>query len=249
MRLIFLNGWSASSQILGNLAEALSKEHDLIVINHLYQFCNDEINSKIDEVMTEDSVLIGWSLGGLLAMQYLIQMKSAQIRPKGLILLQSTPCFIQKNDWPHAVNEVDFSNLEALVGSHSARQFIRHFSQLMVAGSDFPQRERSMLNAVFTEKLLPSRDVLLKGLSYLRQLDLREALSSIELPVYAIFGLKDALISVEVKIFMEKSFAYFRADVVPGMGHFPFGEKLEGLLDGMMLFLNSLSSDVDVPNR
>jgi pimeloyl-[acyl-carrier protein] methyl ester esterase len=241
MRLIFLNGWSASSGLLGKMVDALSKDHELIVINHLYQFSNEDINSRIDEVMTEDSVLIGWSLGGMLAMQYL-QQKSARIKPVAMILLQSTPCFIQKNEWPFAVSEQDFRKLEIIVSQHHPRQFVRHFIQLMVSGSAAPEEDRSMIRSTFTDAFLPTRDVLLKGLSYLRDLDLRESLSEIDVPVYAIFGEQDVLISVEVESCLETHLKQFTSTIIAGMGHFPYGHKLDEVLQGMTDFLCSITT-------
>ena len=47
----------------------------------------------------EPASLVGWSLGGLAAMRWALDAPASL---KSLTLVASSPCFVQRADWPHA---------------------------------------------------------------------------------------------------------------------------------------------------
>jgi pimeloyl-[acyl-carrier protein] methyl ester esterase len=239
MRLIFLNGWSASAALLGELPGRLCAKQELIVLDHLYQDSPEEISCKIEALLTEDTVLMGWSLGGLLAMQYLLAQPVEALRPLALILLQATPCFLQKADWPVGVSEEHFDALAEVTDSRNSLKLIRVFSQLMVAGSAWPKEEKNKIKAVYRPEDLPDWPALSNGLDYLKELDLREYISRLQLPVLGIYGQNDVLVKSEVIEFMARQCINFKGELFSQMGHFPFGHQVEKVAQCINEFLAS----------
>ncbi|MEE8233470.1 MAG: alpha/beta fold hydrolase, partial [Gammaproteobacteria bacterium] len=57
----------------------------------------NQIVRRINPDIPKNSTLLGWSLGGLIA------MKLASVRKdiKSLVLIANSPCFLKKSDWQH----------------------------------------------------------------------------------------------------------------------------------------------------
>jgi len=245
MRLIFLNGWSASASLLGELPNLLSEKYELIVVDHIYQYSPEEIRRKIEALLNDETVLLGWSLGGMLALQALIEDSSLSAKLRAVIVLQATPCFMKKADWTSGVAEDAFIDLEAEVETQNGKKLVRLFTQLMLAGSVDPSAERKRINGRYTAGNLPAWPVLKKGLLYLRELDLRHSLEQLQLPVYGLYGANDALIRPEVMSFLEKHCASFKGQIIPQMGHFPFGQFAGTIAHKIMTFLESVPKKSD----
>lgn len=247
MRLIFLNGWSASAALLGELPDLLSERHELIVVDHIYEYSPEEIHTKIEALLSDETVLLGWSLGGMLAIQALIEQRSLSDKLLAVIVLQATPCFVNKADWTLGVAEEAFNDLEAVANKQNGKKLVRLFTQLMVAGSTEPSEERNRINAQYMSESLPPWPVLAKGLHYLKALDSRQLLHQIQLPVYGLYGANDALINAEVMTFLEKHCANFKVEMIPEMGHFPFGRFAETVAQKILVFLETVQLKERLP--
>lgn len=80
------------------------------------------------------SVLCGWSLGALLALEIATQQARRQSTHfGGMILVGATPCFTQRDDWPHAQTS---ELLERFIQSADAApaETLRHFLALLNQG-------------------------------------------------------------------------------------------------------------------
>lgn len=227
MRIICINGWSASAALLGGFEKYLRQNHEVIVLDHLYQYPPDEIRSQLDNLMKKDTVLMGWSLGGMLAVHYIQTSAVAFSSVRALILLQVTPCFMQKTGWSLGVRKEDFEVLQSLVEARKATRLVRHFSHLMLAGTDDISEESFRVKERYNVDSLPDWPILSTGLSVLKDLDLRDFLPSLSLPVLGIFGENDVLIKPEVRQYSSEHCPEFKGVSLPGMGHFPFGKHAE----------------------
>ncbi len=222
MRLIFLNGWAVSVEMLGDFSGYLP-EHEVIVLDHLYGLSLDEMANKINALLNEDCVIIGWSLGGMLALKLLLASHLNTQNLHALILLGVSPCFIKKANWQLGVDESAFAAIAATVEKQNANNLLRMFSRLLLAGSRTKDEDKKRLNDAFTTKALPDWESLKKGLDWLRDLDLRSSMPNLTLPFFGFYGESDALINPELRSWMEQASPFFHGAVIPGMGHFPFG--------------------------
>tara|TARA_R110000850_G_scaffold30721_1_gene84856 strand:- start:504 stop:1241 length:738 start_codon:yes stop_codon:yes gene_type:complete len=240
MRLVFLNGWAASSAMLDSFKSQLPASYDLIILDDLYQFELAEIVTKIDELMTADTVLVGWSLGGMLALYY-ASLRSGKHQAKALILLNASACFLERPDYTEGVKREEFDGLRQVVQAQDSNALVRLFTHLLVDGSQAHKEDRRLLKQVFNAQVLPSWKTLVKGLGFLEVLDLRTILNSIQQPMLCMLGENDALISASLISESSQKNTHFTVKIIPGMGHFPFGMFAEKVTSSIVDYLTSLN--------
>lgn len=243
MRLVFLNGWSFSETLLDNFKSSLPNGYELVILDHLYALELDEVVDQIDKHVSTETVLVGWSLGGMLAQYYAVTIAKADKcygNLRGLVLLNSTPCFLNNESWEYGVDIEDFTLLKAAVEARDSEELQRRFHHLVVHGSKYYRQDRRFLKDAFSVEMFPSWQVLLKGLEYLQQLDLRTNLLCIELPVLGIMGEQDALINKSTLSFCAEQCQSFSGEIIQGMGHFPFGFFAQTVTDRLIQFSETL---------
>ena len=176
------------------------------------------------EALPEGSVLCGWSLGGLLAMQ---TTALAPRRFKRLILVGSTPRFTQHCDWPHA-QAAALLSMFSLAVARDATDVLQRFIALLNQG-DVQARaiSRSMSQRLLADPL-PDTATLLAGLDWLRDVDLRPQLARITTPTLLIHGENDPLMPLPAAQWLAQKLPDARLEIVAGAAHAPFLNDPEG---------------------
>lgn len=248
--LVFIHGWRAHSDLWINWIQAhfvdyrvtlidlpghgnsapiqLSDEHSLI----------DDWQNAIVEVLPERSILVGWSLGGLLAQQIAI---SHPEKVKALILMASSPCFVQREDWVPALSRPLIHHYIQEVTNNAVALF-KSFFMLQSMGSPNPKRlyQQLVSSLMVLSTDLPS---LKQGLTMLEDVDLRPSLSSIKQPTLWLLGEKDAIVPVDLFIELSKMQPHAHFQRLPNCGHLPFMTCPNGLANSMQAFLHELTYD------
>tara|TARA_R110002072_G_scaffold1130_10_gene9487 strand:+ start:58403 stop:59137 length:735 start_codon:yes stop_codon:yes gene_type:complete len=240
MRLVFLNGWAASSKMLESFKSYLPSSYELYILDDLYQFQGAEIVSRIDELMTTETILVGWSLGGMLALYY-ASLSSGSHQAKALILLNSSTCFLERHDFTEGVNREDFDALKQVIQAQDTKALLRLFGHLLVQGSLSHKEDRRLLKHDFNAETLPSWKVLSKGLDYLEALDLRETLSAIQQPTLFMLGERDVLVNASSSFKLLEKNTNFTVNIIPEMGHFPFGVFAREAVNIVVDYVSSLN--------
>ena len=239
-RLIFLNGWAASSAMLEGFKSQLPTSYELIILDDLYQLELADIVVKIDALMTANTVLVGWSLGGML-MLYYASLRAGKHQAKALILLNASACFLERPDYTEGVKRIEFDGLKQVVQAQDSKALVRLFTHLLVGGSQTHKEDRRLLKQVFNAHVLPSWKTLVKGLGYLEELDLRTIVNSIEQPMLCVLGENDALISASSVSDLSQKSTHFTVNIISGMGHFPFGMFAENVTSSIVAYASSLN--------
>jgi len=212
----------------------------LTSLDDLYQCELGDIVIKLDELMTADTVLLGWSLGGMLALYY-ASLRSGKHQAKALILLNASACFLERPDYTEGVKRLEFEDLKQVVQAQDSKALVRLFTHLLVDGSQTHKEDRRLLKHVFNTQFLPSWKTLVKGLDYLEELDLRTILNSIQQPVLCVLGENDALISASSVSDLSQKSKHFTVNIISGMGHFPFGMFAEKVTSSIVAYASSLN--------
>lgn len=235
--IVFLPGWGLGIGPLTELAEQLgghvfplpgypATHHNTQLINDFQAACQSIANQ-----LDEQTLLCGWSLGGLLAQQV------AAIAPEKvsrLILMSSTPSFVQRADWMDAtpLNVLDdFIEAIAENPSPAISQFVRGFNR----GDQHSKAvTRNLLDSMSP---LPDTAVLLAGLRWLREIDLRDQISSIQAPTLLIHGARDPLMPVSGATAFAERLANAQLKVLSDCAHAPFVSNPTAVLVYLREFL------------
>lgn len=201
LRLIAVSGWATPPDALRPLAERLGDATpDLVDWPSLLGTSTPLFNAWMGRFECcaprgNATVLLGWSLGGLLALRALANAKD-DVRPDAVVLVGSFARFVEdvESGWPGA----DSRLLKAMSLKISRRRenVLNDFAQACWTGCDL---DASVMGPdVFVEQAARfSTPELKSGLETLASLDLREELASIDLPTLVLHGESDAIVPHE----------------------------------------------------
>lgn len=177
-----------------------------------------QISSWLSAQLTKNTLLVGWSMGGLIA-QHLINSRHPLV--VGHVQIASTPKFEQSVDWPGIKPQVLQSFLQQLTDDRNAllRRFIT-LQSLGVTGSK--SLVKSMLANV-SNYPQSSEYVLQQSLAFLTNTDLRASLNiPNSLPTLRIYGVLDALVPKSVIPQIQKLDPSSQTEIISKASHAPF---------------------------
>ena len=161
----------------------------------------------------EDAHWVGWSLGGVLALDAVRRGR----RPRSLALLGAAPRMVRSGDWPHAIEPAAFAAFADAVARDPAAALTR-FAVLVARGD---RRERQVREQLRAHAAAPAAGTLRRGLAALRQADLRDAWAAHPVAQLSLWGEHDALLPAAGAAAARALRPADPAAVVPGAGHAP----------------------------
>ena len=166
----------------------------------------------------KDTTLIGWSMGGLVALETARQFPQTVSR---LILVSSSPRFVQGDDWPYAVKASVFEEFyQYLEEDHRAT--LKRFLAIQAMGSDTARKDIKTLQQQLEQRGEPDPSALKEGLNMLLKEDKRALLSEIkDIPIDLICGERDTLVNIKAQQQLAQQ-SNIKLHAVAGAGHAPF---------------------------
>ncbi|WP_409525050.1 alpha/beta fold hydrolase [Nitrincola sp. MINF-07-Sa-05] len=233
--LVLLHGWGSSADVWEPVLACLSRSFRLTLINlpqqlspvqgsspvqssSLVKGSPDQLTSQLVSnllaVAPDKAIWLGWSLGGQLA---LAVAEAAPERVAGLVGVASNPCFIQREDWPDAMDKALFAQFEEALVS-DARKTLKRFVLLQVQGSENQRREVMQLMAALSE----ADPQTLQCLLGLLRLDMRQALKTLQVPCLYMLGQNDLLVPVSLADQLVRLRPDVQVLIQEGAAHAPF---------------------------
>lgn len=242
-----LHGWALNSRVWDTVLPALQPHGTVTTIdlpghgksplpaNGRYDLdtLTQEVSHVVDSLQSP-ATIIGWSLGGLVALNLALQ-HSPSI--KKLVLVTASPQFFQSDDWPCAVDKQVIDGFAAdLIKDYRAT--ILRFLTLQAMGSpQAKQAIRELKDKVFINGE-PHLTALQEGLTILSQTNIRPQLPDIQCPVQIIVGDKDTLIPAASGPATGRLLNNSRVNVIEGAAHTPFITHRETFLHIVTDFLH-----------
>ncbi|MBK4775763.1 pimeloyl-[acyl-carrier protein] methyl ester esterase [Candidatus Pantoea edessiphila] len=225
INLVFLHGWAINSKIWNTIIPLFEKEFLLHLIDLPGYGCNPTFNfltlndlaKQLIPFLPDQSVVIGWSLGGLIAMQL------ALIKPKklrGIITVSSSPKFISTKSWPGIKPKI-LDNFKYHV-QNNLKQAIERFLILQTLGLKNSHINILNLKRMIFSQPIPSIEVLSNGLKILYDTDLRKELALVKIPFLRIYGSLDSLVPRNIVPILDDIIPKSSSIILEKAAHAPF---------------------------
>lgn len=175
----------------------------------------DKITETLKNEVGDDAIWLGWSMGGLFALQ------CATKNARAYIGLSTSPCFTERTDWPYGLSTKVLENMKQSV-ENDAHRTVKEFLQLEVLGVS---RKHPSLKGVSEEAFAhgdPQPKALQEGLDLLEHVDLRHEVKALEIPNLWIGGSRDRLVnpkSLEASAALNQ---HGECVIIQGAGHAAF---------------------------
>ncbi|MDX8397445.1 MAG: alpha/beta fold hydrolase [Mariprofundaceae bacterium] len=217
--LVFLHGWG-QSQSIWHHQQHFRHAKFLNLPGHGGQPDSDDWLLDIEaQLPQKPHILIGWSLGGTLAIQ-LAQLYPKRIR--GLVLVSSTACFRQKQGWSYGCSDEVWQSFKIGIQTQADKTMARFF-KLMLHGENIHPRQYKIIQQKAIDKQHSSSEQgLQKGLELLGHFDLRQQLQAIHQPTLVLHGDNDAIIPLQAGRFITEQIRHSTQHNFEHCGHAPF---------------------------
>ena len=230
--LVLLHGWSLNLRVWDGLVRALAPRFRVIAIDLPGHGRSDWDPRAVTPAaqawrvhetlapLTERYTLLGWSLGGQLALDLAAALPAGIER---LALIATTPKFLKAPNWRCGTPRPLLARLVHRLHSEGERA-VSDFLALLARGSapGTAARVRAKLRAALRTHGGARPEALTAGLARLRDGDLRKALPMVRVPVLVIAGERDRIIRPAASRALAAALPDAHYVEVAGAAHAPF---------------------------
>ncbi len=230
--LVLLHGWAMSSRIFAGMVEALSGDFRLLVPDLPGHGDSDPgtdygLNALVVDIGywfkalgLDRFNLLGWSLGGQIAMQLAADNTLPITR---MVVASSTPKFCQATDWQNGLPETQVRAMQRQYRRDSAAT-LAEFNQMMFAGE---QSAVAHAELVHEQTNLPDPNAGAQTLATLKTADIRRRLPEIKVPTLVHHGRADTIIPASAGEYLAEHIPAAKLVVWDAVGHAPFLSRPE----------------------
>jgi pimeloyl-[acyl-carrier protein] methyl ester esterase len=223
--LALLHGWGMNARVFDALADHLADDfepralnlpghggHAALPHNTLQSWADD-----LAQQLPPQSMVLGWSLGGQVAMRAALDHPDKISR---LVLLASTPAFVATADWQAGMALGDLETFgSALIADQTAT--LLRFLSLQTRGMAGQKTVLHALRQAFLSVPQADAGALASGLDMLRHTDLRAALPQLVQPTLVVHGALDTLTPPAAGSWLAGTLPHARHIALPRAAHAP----------------------------
>ncbi|GAB3058962.1 alpha/beta fold hydrolase [Salinicoccus sesuvii] len=232
---VFLHGWPANNRMFE--AQALSVVEngyryigldykgyggsDITADGYSYGEIADDIQQVVKTLGLKDIVVVGFSVGGPIALKYASKYNSDNLS-KLILISPAAPSFVQQEGYAYGMKKEEVDEL--IQGLKQDRpkaldEFGQNFFSSNVENSE--EFQTYFHGLVSTSSLIAT----VKLAESLRDEDLREEVKGLDLPVFGIHGKEDAVCPIEFSDVLAETLPSYTLHKVDDAGHAIFHEK------------------------
>lgn len=235
--LVLLHGWGMNGDVWEGILPALAESFRVTMVDlpgHgrsplSTEFTLPAISAQVANVIPDNAIVLGWSLGGVVATQLALS-NPGQVA--SLILVCSAPRFVRAPDWPGGV-DADVLASFARDLQTDFQGTIKRFLAIQAMGSDRAREEMRVLRDRLFRHGEPNHAALAGGLEILRSIDMRARLAALTCPTRLIAGEHDTLFPPAAARHTRELIADAQLVIVKGAGHAPFISHPDAFLSSL----------------
>ncbi len=242
--LVLLHGWGMNGGIFNPLLDYLNDDFEVLCVDlpghGKSALAHTDFDHQVEQLarILPDSILLGWSMGGLYATAL------AQCYPEKfsrIVLVASNPCFVQQDDWRSAVPQQVFDEFSSSL-SGDWKATIKRFIGLQLHGAEQARHLIRHVTALLVEGGAPQPEALSNGLELLLNHDARDALKNLVQPVMMVLGRRDTLVPISLLQQIHRVNPSIRVECFPHSAHVPFVSHPQQFADLLREFTQSSTS-------
>lgn len=225
--LVLLHGWGMNGDVWEGVVPELAQHFRVTVVDlpghgrsvdGLVEYSLENIAKEVAAVIPPDAVLVGWSLGGMVATRLTLDFPH---KISKLVLVASAPKFTRDTSWP---NGVEPEVLDSFAGDLRGdfRHTMKRFIAIQSMGSENAKEEQRVLRDRVFRHGHPQIAALEGGLKILHDADLRPELGNVTQATLIMAGEYDSLFRKQAAEEASRFFPHARLSVIKGAGHAPF---------------------------
>lgn len=237
--LVLLHGWAMHGGVFAGLLPSLQQHHRVHNIDlpghglSHFDACMGDLDQLMRHVLPQvpaNAVVMGWSLGGLLA------IKLAQhLALDKLVLVSTTPRFVAHQEWTHGMAPAVFAQFFSRL-QQNLRATVQDFLTLQVRGDSDAAHTLKALQETLLRHPGDERALQL-GLNILRDADERPALRHLNVPTLVLTGEYDRITHPRAGEYLAQHLPQARWHNIKRAGHAPFLSHQEEFLMHLHDFL------------
>lgn len=223
--LVLIHGWGMNGAVWQPIVEKLSSQYrvhtvDLSGYGYSAELGSADFDEMVQQVLSQapkKAAWLGWSLGGLIATQAALVSPE---RVSQLITVASSPRFAAEKGW-RGINPIVLSQFaEQLKADFTLT--VERFMALQAMGSPNAKQDIKQVKRAVFSRPAPNQSTLATGLTILADIDLRERLSQLTMPVCRMYGRLDGLVPIKVAHDMDEYIPHSTKVVFEQASHAPF---------------------------
>ncbi|MFI5331527.1 MAG: alpha/beta fold hydrolase [Desulfobaccales bacterium] len=230
--LVLLHGWGASERIWQRQVEAFGEKYTVLA-PRILEWNAAWLEEYLTRLPLRESVLVGWSLGGMLLLEALGRLMGPA--PAATVLVGVAAVFCQRPGHPWGQPVASVRAMRLGLRSDPTRVLTGFLASCLAPGEESFRYEAA---AGFDFAAAPAHLALLsQGLDYLRDKDLGGLLPNLPGPVAIIQGQQDGIVDPAQAQFLREHLPDASLHILPGAGHLPFLTKAEAfnnILKGLL---------------
>jgi pimeloyl-[acyl-carrier protein] methyl ester esterase len=233
---VFLPGWGFYPKIFCSFAEQFNGVAKFMTLPPINTSGDsfDQMILPLAESIPARSIIIAWSLGGLIALKLCALFPNLCER---LLLIATTPRFVQNKHWKGMDESVinQFLNLFQFQFNHCMHYFIDL--------TNYPNKDKHIKQLIHSCSILSNHDYDKKSLlCYLKLLfytDLRQEYSNLTTPTLHLLGDRDGVVTVDSKQLAQLNINV-KISTIKHSGHAPFLTHLNECITVIEHFLKDV---------
>ncbi|MEF1308706.1 pimeloyl-ACP methyl ester esterase BioH [Vibrio mytili] len=223
--LVLLHGWGMNGAVWQQTVESLRADFRVHVVDlpgygHSGEHHGQSLADIADMVLSDapsQAVWLGWSLGGLVATHIAL---NAPQRVTKLITVASSPKFAAEKPWRGIQPNVLSAFTDQLLEDFALT--IERFMALQAMGSPSARKDVKQLKQAILSRPQPNPDSLLVGLNMLAEVDLRDSLATLSMPMLRLYGRLDGLVPIKVANDLNQQLPHTKQFIFNQSSHAPF---------------------------
>lgn len=227
--LVLLHGWAMHSGMWGSVVPRLAKRHRVHAADlpgHgrspvLPRFTLDGVVEALETAFAGEHtplVVVGWSLGGLVALKWALARPA---RIERLVLVATSPRFAADAAWEPAMSRETLQRFGNELDVAWKATVLR-FLTLQMRGSEHGHAALAALRSEIFARGEPSRRTLAQSLEVLCTTDLRADAGQIAQPALVLSGARDTLAPAAAGQWLAAALPNARFVSLAGAAHVPF---------------------------